>query len=574
MTHTGPGHARTAGRLAALLLLAVAPAAGAQQGAAVPAAAGAARALSLDDAVRLAQERSEEITIARAGVTRARGQVVQARSQFLPQLGGSIAYTKTLKSQFSALSGGGSTDSASQGPPPPPSLCAPRIPENATPEQRAAALAQAVTCPESGGFGRIDFSRVGFGARNQWVGGLQLSQNLFTGGRITAGYRAAEAGERAAALGLAQQRAALALEVTQAYFDAALADRMVAIADSTLEQTEDVLRQTSVARRVGNQSEFELLRAQVSRDNQRPVVIQARSSREVAYLRLKQMLDIPLDADVRLTTPIDDAAAPAAVPAVLAAARLLPAGDAAALADTSVLARAVVRQTDEALRAQEQLLRITRSQRFPTISLTSGYQRLYFPTSTFPNLGQFSENWTVGVSAGLSLFDGGRVRGEALVARANVDEARARLQQVRELAALDARVAIDALQQADAAWAASQGTVEQAQRAYRIDQIRFREGLATQTDLSQTRILVQQAAANRALAARDLAVARMRLALLRDLPLQLGGGSAGGAGGAGGAGQSQTQQQPQQSQPQQQRPSTQQTQAAGGQSAARAGGAP
>ena len=69
----------------------------------------------------------------------------------------------------------------------------------------------------------------------------------------------------------------------------------------------------------------------------------------------------------------------------------------------------------------------------------------------------------------------------------------------------------------------SQGTVEQASRAYRIDQIRYREGISTQTDLSQSRILLEQATANRALASRDLAVARMRLALLRDLPLQAGG---------------------------------------------------
>jgi hypothetical protein len=58
-------------------------------------------------------------------------------------------------------------------------------------------------------------------------------------------------------------------------------------------------------------------------------------------------------------------------------------------------------------------------------------------------------------------------------------------------------------------------------------------------ELSDSRILLQQAQANRALAARNLQVARVRLALLRDLPLQPGGQSAPQAGaamqGAGGA---------------------------------------
>ena len=46
-----------------------------------------------------------------------------------------------------------------------------------------------------------------------------------------------------------------------------------------------------------------------------------------------------------------------------------------------------------------------------------------------------------------------------------------------------------------------------------------------QTDLAQSRILFEQATANRAVAARNLAVARLRVQLLSDLPLQLGASS-------------------------------------------------
>ena len=575
MTHIRPA-LRTAARLLPSTLLGACLAAaslGAQQPTAIP----GARNISLEDAVRIAQERSEEVTIARAGVTRARGQWYQARSQYLPQLNADVAYLKTLKSQFSALSSGGGPDTTASTTP---ALCAPRIPADATAEQRAAALAQAITCGESGGLGGVDFSKVGFGARNQWVGGLQLAQNIYAGGRVTAQYRAAQAGERSAELEMTQRRAQVTLDVTQAYYDAVLADRMVAIADSTLAQTEEVLQQTTLARRVGNQSEFDLLRAQVGRDNQRPVVIQARSNRQVAYLRLKQMLEIPLEAPLSLTTAVEEAAGASSVSSVLAAARLTSrAADAAGMTvDTAVANRAVVRQTAEGVRAQESLLRVVRSQYLPTVSLTSNYQRLYFPVSTLPSLSDYSQNWTVGVRASMSLFNGGRIRGEELVARANVDEARARLAQVQELAALDARVALNDLAQAEATWGASQGTVEQAQRAYRIDEIRYREGIATQTDLAQTRILLQQATANRAVASRQLAVARMKLALLRDLPLQLGTGAAAGASGVTGQGTSGTgvlggsQAVPVPSAPQQQRT---QTQAVGGQSAAaQVGGAP
>jgi outer membrane protein TolC len=482
---------------------------------------GPAHRLSLDDALRLAETQNDAIDIARAGVTRAVGQQYQARSQYLPQLSGTGGYTKTLKSQFSGLV----SAAADSGPPAPPSLCAPRIASTATQAERNAALAQAQTCPSGPS---IDFSKAGFGAKNQWTLGLQLSQNVFTGGRVAAQAQAAEAGVRSANIEVAAQRAQAMLDVTQAYYDAVLADQLVSIADSSLVQTEEVFRQTKLAREVGNQSEFDLLRAQVTRDNQRPAVIQARSNRDVAYLRLKQLLNVSLDDALELTTRLDAPAGPA-LPVIATAATAAP--------DTMVSDRAPVRELEQAVRAQEAQVAIARSERFPSLALVSGYQRLYFPNGTFPNLSDARENWTIGLSTNFSLFSGGRIKGGELIAQAGLDQARAQLRQTREFVALDTRVALSALAQAEAAWDASRGTAEQARRAYSIDQVRYSEGISTQTDLAQSRLLLEQATAIRAQAARDLAVARVRLALLKDLPLQASGGANRGA----------AQQQPQQS---------------------------
>src|SRR6476469_3497050 len=83
----------------------------AQQPAAASSAS-SAQSLSLDDAIRLAAQQSEALRIARAGVTRGTGQVKQARSGYLPQVNSSLAYARTLRSQFSALAGGTSTDTS------------------------------------------------------------------------------------------------------------------------------------------------------------------------------------------------------------------------------------------------------------------------------------------------------------------------------------------------------------------------------------------------------------------------------------------------------------------------------
>jgi outer membrane protein len=518
VTSTRPG--RTSARVCALgLLLAVSSPmlAAAQQ----PAPA-SGRALSLDDAIRLAARESEVLQIARAGISRADGQVHIARSQYLPQLGGNLIYSRALKSQFEALASGSGPDTSTT--PQPQSLCTPPLPANPTAADRAAALAQATTCPTPAS---LDFSRVGFGARNSWNFGISASQTVFSGGRVRGQNMAATAARRSAEVEFTSQRAQLALDVTQAYFDAVLADRLVALADTTLAQTEELLRQTSVARRVGNQSEFELLRATVTRDNQRPINIARRGERDIAYLRLKQLLNLSLDAPLTLTTPIDE---PGTITRIIASNASTGPGapfDAKAvdpeaplpLPDTTSSARAPVRQSLEAVRIQEGQLRVARADRFPTLALTSGYQRLFFPQNFLLSLDQFAENWSVGGQLTVSLFSGGRVSGNIQAARADLDEARARLQQATELAALDTRVALNQLQQAEAAFAASRGTAQQAARAYSIDEIRYREGISTQTDLNQSRLLLQQATANQAQSARDLAVARARVALLRDLPL-------------------------------------------------------
>ena len=489
---------------------------------------GTPRTLSLDEAVQLAESQSEMVRIARAGVQRAQGQQYQARSQRLPQLAGSASYTRTLASQFS-VAGGPAVDTTK--PVPPPSPCDQYLLDaTATTADRLAGLEDASRCA-LGGNPFASFGDLGFGAKNQYNLGLAFSQNLFAGGRISAQNAVANAGRRSADIELTAQRAQLRLDVTQAYFDAALADRLVALAESSLLQTDNVLKQTQLARTVGNVSEFELLRAQVSSANQRPIVIQRQSDREVAYLTLKQLLNFPLDAPVNLTTAVDDSVATNAA--------LVNIG---ITSDTAAIDRATVRQAAEAIDAQRGLLRVAKSQRLPTLSLTSAYGKVAFPQSGLPGTGDFRTNWTIGLGSQIPLFTGGRIKGDQLVAEANLREAQARYDQVREFAALDSRVTINNLLQARAAWEASKGTAEQAARAYSIAEVRYKEGISTQIELNDSRILLEQAVTNRALSARNLQVARVKLALLPDLPLQSTGTAQAQSQAAAQQAQSQAQQ--------------------------------
>jgi outer membrane protein TolC len=484
----------------AIATLVIAPRAHAQRS--DSSASAQVRQLSLDDALRSAEAKSPDLEIARATVTRAEGQRSKAFSQFLPQIYGSAGYTRTLKSQFQGLSFG----SDSGGPP----ACSSFIPNpDGTNDERLTLLESALGCGAgSNPFGSLQ--NLGFGAANQWNLGLSLQQNVFTGGRVTAQYRAANAGRRSAQIGLTAAKAQLTLDVTQAYYDAQLADQLVNIASATLSQADTTLAQTKLGRQVGNAAEFDLLRAQVTRDNQVPVLIQRRSDRDVAYVRLKQLLHLPLTDSLALTTSLDDSTT-------------APTGTVGALLgqspDTAAGSRAPVRQATENVTQQKSAVTVAHAERIPSLALASAFGRVAYPSGVFPSWSDFRSNWTIGGSLTLPIFTGGNIHGDEQIASAGLQQARAQLQQTRELAELDALNALNKLRSAQAQMDASRGTAQQAARAYQIATVRYKEGISTQTELNDSQIQLQQAEANRATAARDLQVAKMRLALLRDLPL-------------------------------------------------------
>ncbi len=487
----------SAASLAGLLLLG-APALAAQQ----PTLVTTPRALSLDEALELAIPASDAVGLARADVKRAEGEVKRARADLLPQLTGTATYTRTLKSQFSL--GSSKVDTTAT------SFCNRFTADpSLTIAERVDSLEQSVQCLSALNLGGL-FSSLPFGRKNQYNFGLSFSQTLFSSGLLKGRPRAAVAGRRVARIGVSTAEAQARLDVTSTYFDAVLSDRLVAIAELSLAQAETTLAQTGLGKQVGTQSEFELLRARVTRDNQRAAVLRRRSDRRLAYLRLQQLLQLPLSQPVTLTTTLDESPAGG-----------IDSADSLQISesDTAVRQRAAVEQAEQAATIQEILTGVTRWDRLPTVSLTSKFARIGYPNDGIPWNANFVSDWTIGVNVSVPLWTSGRLSGNTLIAEAALEQARIKVSQARDAASLDASTTVEQLQTALATWAATQGTVAQAERAYAIATLRFKEGLSTQTELNDSRLQFEQAEANRATAARDVQVARARLRLLRDLPI-------------------------------------------------------
>jgi outer membrane protein len=449
--------------------------------------------LTLDQVLQMAEARSERMAIAREGIRRAEGEQARARSGLFPQLSVSAGYDRTLASEFEGIFDNGAFD---------------------------------LPTDTQDGSGLRDLP---FGREHIWRATLTFSQNLYSGGRLGAQAAVAAVGHDTAALGVTGARAQLLLDVTQAYYDALLGERLVAIAEATLEQAGATLGQVLAGFDAGTQPEFEVLRARVSRDSQTPHVIRQRVNREVALLRLKQLLELPADHDLRLADTLGEETLPP--PAVFAErvaaveAAIRPATPQAVTLQPDAVAlpeRVPVLEAAAAVRLREASLQLAQAQRMPSVTMSSSYGRVAYPSSFLWGFGGVRTNWTIGASVQMPLLTGGRQRGDEAVARAELEETRRRLRQTQDLAALDTRSAWAELLAARAVWEASAGTVQQAFRAYEIADVRYRAGISTQLELADSRLLLQQAEVNRAQAARDLQLARARVALLPDLPLGAG----------------------------------------------------
>jgi len=424
----------------------------------------AQRELSLSDALALASERSETVALARAGVERAEANVRLTESQYLPQINASASYQRTLASQFEGITSGGTGDGGNGAP-----------------------------------GGDIDFTQLGFGAKNAWNLGVNFNWLLFNGGRTEAQIRAARAQLDAARAQLAAADAQTRLDVTSAYFDAQLAAELVHISRLSLDNSEETLRLTQLRANVGTQAEFDVLQARVARDNQRPLLTRREATRDVAFERLRTLLDLPATETLTLTTPVTSAAPRAITP--------------------STATRIPVQQANERLRAAREQVDAARAQRWPSLSVTSQYGLVAYSQNFFPPLDSFRDNWTVGAAVSVPIYTGGRITAEIDLARAGVNEAQAQFEQIEEAARIDMESALADLRAAQTAWEATASTVAEAERGYEIARLRYREGVSIQLEIENARLQLEQARANRAQAARDLWVAQTRVELLPYLPL-------------------------------------------------------
>ena len=171
---------------------------------------------------------------------------------------------------------------------------------------------------------------------------------------------------------------------------------------------------------------------------------------------------------------------------------------------------------------------MARSQRRPQLTLSSDFADLAYPGSGSPFGTDYISDWSLTLALSAAAVHRRADQGRGRVGARQRGAGGAATEADRGARRSSTRGARHCSSTPPSRrWEASAGTEEQAARAYQIAELRYREGISTQTELNDLRIQLAQAQSTRARAARDLQVAKIRLALLPALPLPA---TAGGTG--------------------------------------------
>ena len=254
-------------------------------------------------------------------------------------------------------------------------------------------------------FGAINslFSGFPLGQKNAWVGRLNLSQTVFDG-TVFAGVRAAREFEALARAQETQAEADLRLQITEAYYDAVLAQQLISITDSSAGQLDRQLNQIRLVRSAGNASDLDVLRVRVDRENLEPELVAAANQRDLSLLNLKRLINLSVETPVALTDSLSTAGfAPVSRQGV------------ETLTEGALARRASIEVGRRQVALQQQQLRATKAAALPTLSVTAAIGEQSLPSGFLPS--DFQDDWSVGFAVQVPIFSGFRRSSQVAQAR-------------------------------------------------------------------------------------------------------------------------------------------------------------
>ena len=322
---------------------------------------------------------------------------------------------------------------------------------------------------------------------------IEVTQPLFTWGKLSAAIRAAGMGLHSAEEQLRLYRQAALKDVTAAFYDVLLAKALAEIANQNLIQHERHWNEAGKKEALGTATRYDVLAAEVALANALPEKIRAYNAVRLARDHLQFLLGAGCGAvDARGTLEIT--------------LERLPVYE--EVLQHALEKRPEVRAQEIVIGINSQLVEIARAGNKPNLFFAGSYgqYRADFDPNAVKN-----DNWSAGVFLSFPLFDGLRTRGKVLQSASQLADSRVQMDKTRQAIAIEARMAIDQVEEALAITTALKGTVRQARELLTMAQKGFEYGVKTRLEVEDALLNLNSSQGNLARATRDYQVSLTHL---------------------------------------------------------------
>jgi outer membrane protein TolC len=327
---------------------------------------------------------------------------------------------------------------------------------------------------------------------------LSFTMPLFTGGRLTSGYRSAKFGYMSSQEQARQTTNETVLNVKRGYYNYLLAKELVGVTQEALDLAEKTLQNVKNMFDVGMASRLDLLRAEVRTANLKPPVIQARNNVAVAELSLKTLLGLDVAQPVEIVGEMTYAPVDIDL-------------------DQSIAKALQNRPELSQLRYQKdiagEMIKLAKADYLPTLAFSGSY-------TTWADKFLFTKNnWTDFYSFNLVLtfpiFNGLQTSAKVAESQAMIREVEFTEKGLVNNIKFEVQAAYLTLNNAREALLSQEKNIDAAQESVRVADLNYTEGLITITDLGAAQVALSEAriAYLRAIYEYDVSLAQLEKAV-------------------------------------------------------------
>lgn len=324
--------------------------------------------------------------------------------------------------------------------------------------------------------------------RGAYMAGIQLTQPIYAGGKITAGRRLAKIGREVAGEQLRLCRADVMADADNAYWTYVAVRSKVDLMDQFCNMIDTLFDQTSTAVDAGMATGNDLLRIEAKRSELEYQRQKAANGAELCRLALCDVIGVDADTEI---LPVDS----------------LPKCEMPASLAADISARPELHLLEMQVRASEQQVKMTLGDFLPTVGLSLGYT--YYGNIRMKGMADmgggnympFTQKYQDGIGVGMlavniPLFHWGEGAKKVRKAKYAVENARLDLERNRRLLGIEARQAALNVADGERMISAADVALKQATENLRVMQDRYDESMSPLTDLLDAQTQWHQARSN------------------------------------------------------------------------------